>query len=71
MPLELGAGRFSQKDFAAEIEELASAFEVLRIEGEDYRHRYFESRPGEEYFVDGSILTARLESFGDSAVSCG
>jgi cell division protein ZapE len=41
LPLDLGAGRFSQKDFKAEVEELASVFEVIRVEGEDYRHRHY------------------------------
>ncbi|MEX2582884.1 MAG: cell division protein ZapE [Gemmatimonadota bacterium] len=52
LPLELGEGRFSQKDFRSEVEELASAFEVVRIAGDDYRHRHFEARPGAEYFAD-------------------
>ncbi len=39
VPLELGSGRFTQKDFAAEVEELAAAFEVIRIDGEDFRRR--------------------------------
>jgi cell division protein ZapE len=50
IPDELGRGRFSQKDFAAEIDELAAAFEVIRIDGEDYRHRHFEADPGRSYF---------------------
>lgn len=41
LPLELGAGRFSQKDFRGELEEMAGAFEVLRLEGKDYRRRSF------------------------------
>jgi cell division protein ZapE len=60
LPLELGAGRFSQKDFRGEVEELASAFEVLRIEGEDYRHRRFEVSPGGEYFSDPGALESQL-----------
>jgi cell division protein ZapE len=56
VPDELGRGRFSQKSFAAEIEELAGAFEVLRIEGEDYLHRHFEADPGREYFRDPEEL---------------
>jgi cell division protein ZapE len=56
VPDELGRGRFSQKSFAAEIEELAGAFEVLRIEGEDFRHRRFEADPGREYFRDAEQL---------------
>lgn len=58
LPLELGSGRFSQKDFRAEIEELASAFEVVRIEGEDYRHRNFEARPGLDCFSSPEALAS-------------
>ena len=50
LPIDLGAGRFSQKDFQGEIEELAGAFEVIRIQGDDYRHRHFELDPGGERF---------------------
>lgn len=56
LPMELGAGRFSQKDFKSEIEELAGAFEVIRIEGDDFRHRHFELDPGLEYFSPAAEL---------------
>lgn len=64
LPLELGAGRFSQKDFHAEIEELAAAFEVIRIEGEDYRHRHFEADPGREYFDAPDAVARRAADAG-------
>jgi cell division protein ZapE len=56
VPDELGRGRFSQKSFAAEIEELSGAFEVLRIQGDDFRHRRFEAEPGRDYFRDTDEL---------------
>jgi cell division protein ZapE len=59
IPDELGRGRFSQKSFTAELEELAAAFEVLTIQGEDYRHRVFRAEPGREYFRP----TSELERF--------
>ncbi|MBW3629027.1 MAG: cell division protein ZapE [Gemmatimonadetes bacterium] len=68
LPLELGAGRFSQKDFRAEIEELASAFEVVRVEGTDYRHRRFEADPGKEYFLDDEALHRAAAKAGDRAL---
>jgi cell division protein ZapE len=68
LPLELGAGRFSQKDFQAEIEELAGAFEVLRIEGDDYRHRQFEADPGREYFVERPQAVALALAAGPRAL---
>jgi cell division protein ZapE len=68
LPIELGAGRFSQKDFRLEIEELASAFEVVRVEGEDYRHRHFEARPGAGYFVTAERLSRRARAAGPRAL---
>ncbi len=62
LPLDLGAGRFSQKDFRSEIEELAAAFTVLRLEGEDYRQRRYELGPGRRYFLAPDELQARTNS---------
>ncbi len=56
VPNELGTGRFDQKNFKAEIEELSGAFEVLEIAGDDYRHRRFEADPGRACFLDGAAL---------------
>jgi len=39
LPGSLGEGRFAAEDFLREIQALAARFEVLRIDGEDYRHR--------------------------------
>ena len=39
LPDQLGEGRFAAEDFLREIQGLASHFAVLRIDGEDYRHR--------------------------------
>lgn len=39
LPESLGEGRFAADDFRREIQALASRFEVLRIDGPDYRHR--------------------------------
>lgn len=39
LPDQLGEGRFAAEDFLREIQGLAAHFEVLRIDGEDYRHR--------------------------------
>lgn len=39
LPDKLGEGRFAAEDFLREIQGLAAHFDVLRIEGEDYRHR--------------------------------
>ena len=56
IPDELGRGRFDQKNFRAEIEELSGAFEVLEIAGEDFRHRRFQADPGRAYFLDDDAI---------------
>jgi cell division protein ZapE len=71
LPAELGVGRFSQKDFRLEIEELASAFEVVAIRGEDYRHRHFEARPGREYFLRPEQVATRARASGPAALLAG
>lgn len=38
LPDQLGEGRFAADDFLREIQGLAAHFEVLRIDGRDYRH---------------------------------
>ena len=68
VPDELGRGRFSQKDFAAEIEELAESFETVRVEGEDFRHRHFQADPGREYFLDPEELAAAARQAGEQAL---
>ena len=45
LPDALGEGRFAADDFRREIQGLASRFEVVRIEGEDYRHRGLPAAP--------------------------
>lgn len=71
LPLELGAGRFNQKDFLSEIEELSSAFEVVRMEGDDYRHRHFEADPGREYYLDEARLAGAAAEVGRGALHVG
>ncbi len=39
LPDALGQGRFAADDFLREIQRLSARFEVLTIDGEDYRHR--------------------------------
>ncbi len=39
LPDALGEGRFAADDFLREIRAVAGHFEVVRIDGEDYRHR--------------------------------
>ncbi|GII97970.1 cell division protein ZapE [Sediminihabitans luteus] len=39
LPDALGEGRFAAEDFLREIQAMAARFEVMRVDGEDYRHR--------------------------------
>jgi cell division protein ZapE len=45
LPDKLGEGRFAAEDFLREIQGLSAHFDVLRIDGEDYRHRGAPSAP--------------------------
>jgi cell division protein ZapE len=45
LPDALGEGRFAADDFRREIQGLAERFDVVRIEGEDYRHRGLPAPP--------------------------
>lgn len=69
IPDELGRGRFDQKNFRTEIEELSSAFEVLRIEGEDYRHRRFQADPGRAYFLDAQAMDRARAAAGPRSLA--
>ena len=68
IPDELGRGRFDQKNFRAEIEELSSRFEVLEIEGDDYRHRRFQADPGRAYFLGSDEMERETASAGERAL---
>lgn len=41
-PNALGEGRFAASDFTREIHGIADRFQIVRIEGEDYRHRVLD-----------------------------
>lgn len=64
IPDELGRGRFDQKSFTTEIEELSGAFETVGITGEDFRHRRFEAEPGRAYFLSPEQMAARVAAAG-------
>ena len=72
LPGRLGQGRFAAEDFLREIQGLAAHFEVVRIEGEDYRHRGLPPAPPP---LDDDALVARAEategaSLDDFAALC-
>jgi cell division protein ZapE len=42
LPSDLGRGRFAAEAFQREIGDIAAMFEVVSIDGEDYRHRHWD-----------------------------
>ncbi|MCU1482815.1 MAG: cell division protein ZapE [Subtercola sp.] len=54
-PNALGEGRFAAQDFLREIQKLADRFEIIRIDGLDYRRRNIE---GHARALDDDALTA-------------
>ncbi|EYR62710.1 ATPase [Actinotalea ferrariae CF5-4] len=70
LPESLGEGRFAAEDFLREIQALAARFEVLRIDGPDYRHRgapHPESGLPDTLVADTarSLPGATCDAFGD------
>jgi len=59
-PNALGAGRFAAEGFQREISSVADRFKIMRIDGEDYRHRSanyeFRTSSLEEIQQDGTAL---------------
>ncbi|WP_256789219.1 cell division protein ZapE [Frankia sp. AvcI1] len=62
-PEDLGAGRFAAADFLREIQGLAARFDVLRVDGADYRHRGLPAPPPPR--ADGEV--AALAAAHDGA----
>lgn len=58
LPGALGEGRFAASDFKREIQVLAQQFQVVRVDGEDYRHRGLAEAPP-------PLQTAELETFAE------
>jgi cell division protein ZapE len=70
LPESLGQGRFAAEDFLREIQAMAARFEVVRIDGPDYRHRHtVTDRPGrpddEVRAAVAGRAGATLDDFGD------
>lgn len=69
-PNALGEGRFAASDFTREIHGIAERFEILRIEGEDYRHRplsfNFEKQTDDDlmtWLAKSSKATTAIDDF--------
>ena len=69
LPDQLGEGRFAAEDFLREIQLLATRFDVVRIDGPDYRHRDL-SHPAQPYDDDSlrSLAASREPSSYDHFV---
>ncbi|MBE9373015.1 cell division protein ZapE [Saccharopolyspora sp. HNM0983] len=59
LPDKLGEGRFAAVDFLREIHAMSSRFDVVRVDGPDYRHRGLPDAPDP---MDDAELTALAES---------
>nr|WP_281352223.1 cell division protein ZapE [Phytoactinopolyspora alkaliphila] len=62
LPDKLGEGRFAADDFLREIQALAARFDVLRIDGEDYRHRGLPAAP--QPVASADTVTAVATAYG-------
>ena len=62
LPERLGEERFAAEDFLREIQGLSAHFDVLRIDGEDYRHRGASIAPVP--YEDDAVVTAASSTPG-------
>jgi cell division protein ZapE len=63
-PNALGQGRFAAKDFAREISAMADRFQIVSVDGEDYRHRPIDGHTK-------ALTEAEIEQAIDSKVADG
>lgn len=63
-PNALGQGRFAAADFAREISAMANRFQMVTIDGEDYRHRPVDNRPT-------SVSPKELQDWAQSSLESG
>lgn len=64
LPDKLGEGRFAADDFMREIQGLSASFNVLRIDGDDYRHRGLPTAP--EPLPSGVVIERANETPGST-----
>ena len=67
LPGSLGEGRFAAQDFQREIQVLSSQFDVVRIDGEDYRHRGLPEAP-QPLADDAALDAAAQQAFSGRTV---
>ncbi|GAA4863908.1 cell division protein ZapE [Saccharopolyspora rosea] len=61
LPDKLGEGRFAAVDFLREIHAMAARFDVIRVDGPDYRHRGLPDAPPPMSDEELSALAERTE----------
>lgn len=66
LPGALGEGRFAAQDFKREIQVLAEQFDVIRVDGEDYRHRGLSEAPAP--LDDAEVMDTVAKNFPDAVV---
>jgi cell division protein ZapE len=64
LPDRLGEGRFAADDFLREIQGLSARFDVVRVDGEDYRHRGLATAPP-------SLSTAQVQAVAQRRADAG
>jgi cell division protein ZapE len=64
LPDRLGEGRFAAEDFLREIQSLSARFEVVRVDGPDYRHRGLPQPP--EPLDDEAVTRLAVSTAGAS-----
>jgi len=74
LPDKLGEGRFAAAEFLREIQSMASKFDVVRVDGPDYRHRGLPDAPDpmtdrELVASAAAIPGATLDDFDDLCAS--
>ncbi|MDN5755026.1 MAG: cell division protein ZapE [Arthrobacter sp.] len=67
LPGSLGEGRFAAVDFQREIQVLADQFDVLRIDGDDFRHRGLPEAP--RPVDDAALESTATELYADKVLA--
>lgn len=67
LPGALGEGRFAAADFKREIQVLSDQFDVVRVDGEDYRHRGLPEAPAT--LEDSGVEDFARERFADKTIA--
>ncbi|RII41136.1 cell division protein ZapE [Galactobacter valiniphilus] len=67
LPGALGEGRFAAQDFKREIQVLADQFEIMRIDGEDYRHRGLPDAP--QPLEDAQVEPLAEERYPEASIA--